>query len=321
MKDSPGSCGWSGQDRALLELLEAAGRDAYRFVTITPESHRRVIERRGDGLARDLRDVFGWSLPFAERLLPPDWLDSLRRSGFLAQTEAGWKSELRISSIGARLFLHSAYPTDDQHSVFLGPDTYRFVALLERELPALPPVRHLVDIGAGAGVGGIVAGALTGAARVTLTDVNPEALRLARINAAHAGVAVETLLGSGLEAVEGAVDLVVANPPFVMDEAGRAYRDGGGMHGAGLSLDWTLAAARRIAPGGTMILYTGSPIVAGEDGLRAALESRLPEHGCSLDYRELDPDIFGELLSEPAYREVERVAAVAAVVRKESDRG
>jgi methylase of polypeptide subunit release factors len=177
-----------------------------------------------------------------------------------------------------------------------------------------------VDIGAGAGVGGIVAGRLSGA-RVTLGDVNPAALRLARINAAHAGVEVATRLGSGLDAVEGPVDLVIANPPFVVDEAKRAYRDGGDMHGASLSLQWTLAAAERVDPGGSVILYTGSAIVSGEDRLKRALEEELPALDCTLFYREIDPDIFGELMSEPAYREVERVAAVGAVIRKNRLRG
>ena len=315
MKDSAG-IPEADADRALLELLGAMRDADYRFVTITPESHRRVIERRNGEEARDLRDVFGWSLPFRESLLPARILDALRRSGFLIREGDLWKSELRISSVGGSHFLHSAYPTDEAHSVFLGPDTYRFVALLEAELPALGKVERLVDIGAGAGVGGIVAGGLLRGAEVILSDVNREALRLARINAAHAGVGVEIVHGPGLDSVAGPIDLAIANPPFVMDDAGRAYRDGGDMHGAALSLDWTLAAARRIAPGGSVILYTGSPIVAGEDRLRAELESQLPSLGCSLRYRELDPDIFGELLSEPRYREVERVAAVAAIVAK-----
>ena len=73
------------------------------------------------------------------------------------------------------------------------------------------------------------------------------------------------------------------------------------MHGAALSLDWALAAARRLAPGGRMLLYTGSAIVDGEDRLEAALRARLPA-GCTLRYAELDPDIFGEQLDEPGYR-------------------
>ncbi|HEX8820292.1 MAG TPA: hypothetical protein VF794_10230 [Archangium sp.] len=47
--------------------LRAAG---YRFITVTPETHRRVNARRSSQEARSLRDVFGWSRPFTARLLP-----------------------------------------------------------------------------------------------------------------------------------------------------------------------------------------------------------------------------------------------------------
>jgi methylase of polypeptide subunit release factors len=171
-------------------------------------------------------------------------------------------------------------------------------------------------MGAGAGVGGIVAARLLPGAGVTLVDANPEALRLARINAAAAGVAVELIRGDSLDDVPGEIDLVIANPPFIVDAGGPAYRDGGAMLGAGLSHDWALAAARRLAPGGRMLLYTGSAIVAGRDGLREALERDLAPLGCGLDYEDIDPDIFGEQLDLPAYRDVERIAAVGAVVSR-----
>ena len=177
-------------------------------------------------------------------------------------------------------------------------------------------MRRLVDIGAGSGVGAIMAAARAPGATLTATDINPLALRFARINARHAGVELETVEASGLDGVEGPVDLVIANPPFVADPAKRLYRDGGGMHGARLSLDWALAAARRIEPGGTVLLYTGSAIVDGRDGLREALAEQLPGLGCALRYSEIDPDIFGELLDQPGYEEVERIAAVGAVIRK-----
>jgi hypothetical protein len=35
------------------------------------------------------------------------------------------------------------------------------------------------------------------------------------------------------------------------------------MHGAQLSRDWTIAAARKLAPGGRILLYTGSAITDG----------------------------------------------------------
>jgi hypothetical protein len=109
---------------------------------------------------------------------------------------------------------------------------------------------------------------------------------------------------------------VIANPPFVMDEEGRAYRDGGDLYGLRLSLDWAEEAMRRLPAGGAMLLYTGSAIVGGRDGFRDALGRSAPALGFTLRYAELDPDIFGELLDEPAYREVERIAAVGAVLVK-----
>jgi hypothetical protein len=306
----------TGEDDGLLELLQALRALDYRFVAVTPETHRRLIERNPGRIARDLRDVFGWSLEFEPALLPPSIGEPLERSGMIAREQGLCRSRVRVASVGDRLFLHSAFPTDAADSVFFGPDSYRYVRFLQGEVPRLESARRLVDIGAGGGVGAIAAASLLPGAQLTATDINPLALRWARINACHAGVELETIEGSGLEPVEGLIDLVIANPPFVADPAGRLYRDGGAMHGARLSLDWALAAARRIEPGGTMLLYTGSAIVAGRDELREALAAQLPELDCSLRYSEIDPDIFGELLSQPVYREVERIAAVGAVIAK-----
>lgn len=303
-------------DEALLDLLRALGAAEYRFVTVTPETHRRLLERDPGRLARDLRGVFGWNLPFEEGLLPASVRDALERSG-MAEREGGLlRSRVRIASVGDRLFLHSAFPTDSADSVFFGPDSYRYACFLAAETARIAPVRRLVDIGAGSGIGAIVAAGLLPGAKATATDINPLALRFARINASHSKVDLETIETDSLEGVDGPVDLVIANPPFVSDPAGRLYRDGGDMHGARLSLDWALAAARRIEAGGTMLLYTGSAIVDGHDALEEALVEHLPDLGCSLRYAEIDPDIFGELLEQPGYDEVERVAAVGAVISK-----
>ena len=303
-------------DEGLLDLLRALRALEYRFVTVTPETHRRVLARDPGRTAADLRDVFGWSLPFERDLLPTPLWDALERSGMAAGEGRLWRSRVRVSSLDDGLFLHSAYPTDEADSVFFGPDSYRFAAFLRAELPRLSGVRRLVDIGAGTGVGAIAAAPLVPGARLTATDINPTALRYARLNARHAGVELEIVESSGLDAVGGPVDLVIANPPFVSDPAKRLYRDGGAMHGAGLSLDWTLAAARRIEPGGAVLLYTGSAVVGGEDSLHEALARQLPEFGCALRYAEIDPDIFGELVEQPGYADVERIAAVGAVISK-----
>ncbi len=305
----------ASSDAALLELLSALQEEGYSFTSVTPATHARVISRKQE--ATSLRDVFGWSLPFYAAAIPARFVALLERADALEICGERLRSRLRVSSLDHRLFLHSAYPTSSPDSVFFGPDTYRYASLILHELPRLGGVRRIVDIGAGSGAGGLIAAALVPEAWLTLSDVNPAALRLAAINARHAGVACELVEGPGLDGVQGEIDLVIANPPYIIDEADRAYRDGGGMHGAQLSLDWALDAGKRLQPGGHMILYTGVAIVEGKDEFRAALERELPALGCSLSYRELDPDLFGEELEKPAYRDVERIAAVGALITKQ----
>ncbi|MFC7499068.1 methyltransferase [Enterovirga sp. GCM10030262] len=301
---------------ALLRLLAWLDRQGYDFVTPTPATHARVTARADKAEARSLRDIFGWSLPFAPELLPSTPTEALEQAGLLRRAGKLLRSGVRASRLGGRLFLHSAYPTEQKDAIFFGPDSFRFVDFIRSELPRAGRVRRLVDIGAGSGVGAIMAAPLLPGARLTLVDLNAAALRLAVVNARHAGVAVEAIEGKSVDDVSGLVDLVIANPPYVMDGEGRSYRDGGDMHGARLSLDWTLAAARRLEPGGRMLLYTGVAIVDGRDALCEALERALPDLGCGLRYREIDPDIFGEELEKPPYADVERIAAVGAVVEK-----
>lgn len=298
-------------DRALLDLLGLLDARGYGHVTPTPATHARVVARPGRARARDVNDVFGWSLPFDRELLDPELLHAADRAGAIR----GGRSTVRVSRLHGRLFLHSAYPTTDEHSVFLGPDSYRFADLVLHELRGFCPAR-VADIGAGAGVGGLVAAEACPDARITLTDINPDALRFARINAAHAGVDVETVECAGLAGVEGPIDAALANPPYIVDPAGREYRDGGDLFGGRLSLDMAKEALNRVEPGGRVILYTGSAVVRGRDVLRDALVDLTGRAGASLRYRELDPDVFGEELDSPAYAQVDRIAVVAAVIAK-----
>ena len=304
-------------DAALLALLTHLRLRDYRFVTPTPETHRRVLARRAGLAGHGLHDAFGWNQPFPPSLLPAPLFQRLAGVGVLRERAGLWESQVRVASAAERLFLHSAFPTDRKDAVFFGPDSYRFIRFIEAELAGLRGLRRLVDIGAGAGVGAIAAAALLPDARLTLTDINPLALRYAAINARHAGLEVELVEGSGIDPVEGPFDIAITNPPFIVDPEQRTYRHGGDMHGAALSLQWALTAARTVAPGGRVLLYTGSAIVEGTDRLEAALRERLPDLGCTLRYAELDPDIFGEQLDQPGYEAVERIAAVGAVIERE----
>ena len=296
----------------LLALVQAVRDTGYTFTTVTPATHARVNGRPGNSQAKSLRDVLGWSRPFADDLLPPTLLDALQRAEAVTRRPEGLRSTVRLSSLDQELFLHSAYPPSAADAVFFGPDTLRFVsAVLEHLQSRTTPVRRAVDIGCGSGAAGICVAKRLPDAEVVLVDINPAALRAAAVNARSAGVANVSLRQSDmLRAVEGRFDLIVSNPPFMIDQGARAYRHGGGPLGAGLSLSVIEAARERLAPGGSLVLFTGSAIVEGADPFREAAGALCAEAGLTWTYREFDPDEYGEELDDPAYAEAERLALV-----------
>ncbi|MET0340602.1 MAG: methyltransferase [Polyangiales bacterium] len=301
--------------RALVALGEALRARGYRFITSTPATHARVFARRAE--ARDVRDVLGFSLPFRREVLEPALLSLLEQADALdVQPDGRLRARVRVSSLARApgedaLYVHGAYPTESADAVFFGPDTYRFCAFLAR---ARVPARYVVDIGCGSGAGGLVAAHAGGAARLVLADVNPRALALAAVNAALQGRAVSCVQSDVLAGVDGAPDLIVANPPYMRDHAARAYRDGGGAYGEALSVRIAREALARLAPGGTLLLYTGAPVVDGVDVFHAQLAPLL--RGLTHHYEELDPDVFGEELDQPGYEHVERIAAIGVRVLK-----
>lgn len=298
-------------DAALVALVGMLKDLGYTFTTVTPATHAKVNARPANARARNLRDVFGWSRPFAEDLLPPELFAQMREAGILAASDDLWRSTVRVSSLDGELFLHSAYPPSAADVVFFGPDTFRFVGAVTEHLAGrAAPVRRAVDVGTGSGAAGIAIAKRAAGAETVLVDINPEALRLAGLNACQAGVEVQPRRSDLLSAVEGEFDLIVSNPPFMIDRAGRAYRDGGGALGEGLSLAVVEAAAERLAPGGTLVLFTGSVIVEGEDPFRRAAVAACEAAGLSWSYREFDPDEYGEELDGPAYAQAERIALV-----------
>ena len=301
-------------DVSLLELARAIEGVGYRFTTITPESHRRVNDRPGNELAQDLRGIFGWSRAFDPAALPEGLFGLMQASGAVLADGELWRSRIRFSTIDDRLFLHSAFPTDDADAVFFGPDTYRFVAAMREALIELPPWHHAADIGCGSGAAGIILARENPDASVVLTDINPAALRLSKINAALAGtVNVEVRQANLLDGIAGDFDLIVANPPYLLDTAKRLYRHGGGSRGEGLSLAIVDTALARLAPGGALLLYTGAAVVDGIDPLREAIAARLADTTHFWRYREIDPDVFGD---ELAHLDADRIAAVFLILIK-----
>lgn len=311
-KDHEATLAPAGDERtAAGELLRVLERLGYDFLAPTPASHARVLARERRETGENLLDLLGWSLPCRARDLPGAVLDALKDAGFLEPRDGGLlASRVRVSRVFGKLFIHSRFPTVEQDAVFLGPDSHRFGDYILRHLEGLPHGARVLDYGAGAGVGGITAATNLVDAHLTLADINPRALALAGVNAAHAGIAYDLAQVQRPADLAPRYDLVVMHPPFMIDTQRRAYRDGGDLFGGRLSLDWALAGAELLAPGGRLIMHTGVSIVGGRDVVRDAFAERLPTADFSLAYHLLDPDIFGDELSSEAYAGVDRIAAV-----------
>jgi methylase of polypeptide subunit release factors len=296
---------------ALGELLSYLKARGYQFTTITPASHAKVLARHRSGQPT-LRDIFGWSRPFESGDLDPELRAILDAANALKPVQGGYKSAYRVSNLGDDLFLHSSYPTDSTDSVFFGPDTYRFARFVSRSLEQLGQPSRILDMGAGTGAGGIGAAKLTGSQQVILVDTNPAALSLARVNAEAAGVSAELV---ETDRVSIAADLILANPPYMMDRHGRDYRDGGGLLGGEVALDWVQQALALMPSRGSMLLYTGAAVVDGRIPLLTAIAKACSSRA-EMCVEELDPDVFGEELSSTAYQQVERIAALGVTIRK-----
>ncbi|WIM93088.1 class I SAM-dependent methyltransferase [Actinoplanes oblitus] len=301
-----------GDDEALLRLGQRLRAGGYRFTTVTPATHARVNRRPGNEVARDLRDVFGWSRPFPPEVVPGELRELMLAAGVVDDGGQLWRSRVRFSSYDDELFVHSAFPTDAPESVFFGPDTYRMAEAATECLRARrEPVTRAADIGCGTAAGAIAVAKRAPHAQVLAVDINDTALRYAQVNARLAGTGgVLPRHSDLLDDVDGDFDLIISNPPFMVDPAGRVYRDGGGPDGNELSLRIIDVAAKRLTPGGTLVLFSGTGIAGGHDPLRAAAADRLAGTGLDWTYREVDPDVYGEELDGPAYAGAERIAVV-----------
>ncbi len=317
--------------KALGLILRHLAGSGYRFMTPTPLTHQRVLAHRGSQLGTTLRDIFGWNMPFTLAscdAITRELLAAMRGAGVLQTRGDVLHSTVRVSSLGDDLLVHSAFPTTQDDAVFFGPDTYRFARFIQQGVAHVQPKSsqplRVLDVGCGSGAGGLVAArALAklpqpGPLEVWMNDINPAALQMTVVNAACAGIAVKPALGNALRAVQGDFDLIISNPPYLEDAAQRAYRHGGAGLGRALSVRIAEEALGRLVPGGRLLLYTGVAVVGGVDAFLADIQPSLTASQFDWSYSEIDPDVFGEELDQPAYAHVDRIAAVGLTVTRVS---
>jgi methylase of polypeptide subunit release factors len=304
------------RDKALVTLGLELKHSGYRFTAVTPATHARVNVRKPT-LPPSREDVFGWSRSFKRGDLPQRHVELLAAAGQLAQSGPTLRSRVRFSTLANQLFVHSAYPTDDADAVFFGPDTYRFARLIRQALPQLRRPSRLLDIGSGSGAGGLFAATLQpkAFASIVLSDVNTRALRFSRINALINKVAnVETVESNLFENIGEIFDVIIANPPYLIDPFKRMYRHGGGLLGSELTVQIVRQSLDHLTPGGRLIVYSGSAITRGVDQLDNSLSQLLANSNFQFEYEEIDPDVFGEELDRRPYNRADRIAAIGVTV-------
>lgn len=160
------------------------------------------------------------------------------------------------------------------------------MALVELALEApLPPQPRILDLCTGSGCIGITLAARLPGARVTLADLSPAALRVARKNAAahRLSARVTCVTADALSpapSILGQYDLIVSNPPYVttaemadLDPSVRDHEPPMALDGGPDGLDFYRAVPvcfrNALRPGGTLCFEFG---MGQADGVRAALE-------------------------------------------------
>ncbi len=134
----------------------------------------------------------------------------------------GWISR-RIEREPVQRILEYAYFRNlrlelDEHALIPRPDTESVVNAALEAVDRRDGSCRVLDVGTGSGAIAISIGQERPSCDVHATDYSEGALRIARRNAARAGAKVRfhrADLTSGLDTLEGSVELLVTNPPYV----------------------------------------------------------------------------------------------------------
>lgn len=200
---------------------------------------------------------------------------------------------------------HGRLFATDARALIPRPETELLMELVLKE--QLPEAPRIVDVGTGSGVIALTLAAELPAADVTAVDVSPDALALARENAARLGLSerVHFLQGDLLEPVEGAFDLIVANLPYIpggeiaslsreVQRDPRLALDGGPV-GTEIVERLITQARGHLKPGGRLVLEIG---IGQAEPLKAELARQNYRDIRSVpDYQDIQRFLFASLPS------------------------
>ena len=140
--------------------------------------------------------------------------------------------------------------------------------LCELALSTMPPRGQVLDLCCGTGAIGLTLALERPHCQVTLADLSPEALSLARENASRLGADCRFCQGDLFEAVPGEVfDLIISNPPYIPAQVCTTLQDevkkeplmalDGGTDGLYFYRQIAAQAPGYLAPGGHLMLEIG----------------------------------------------------------------
>lgn len=191
----------------------------------------------------------------------------------------------------------------DARALIPRPETEQLVEKLREQFSSAPPAR-VADIGCGSGVIGLTLALSWPQAEVTLIDVSPDALALAKENSAHLGLdgtRARFLQGDLLAPVEGeSFELIVANLPY-LPAADMAALDpevtfdpalalAGGGDGLEIIRRLVLALPAALAPGGVAAFEVG--LGQGEATTALLAAAGFTDARCELDFQGADRFVF-----------------------------
>jgi len=160
----------------------------------------------------------------------------------------------------------------------------------------LPAGARVCDVGTGSGAVALALKQERPDLRVVATDVSREALAVAKANARYHELEVELVLGDLLSAVEGRIDAVVSNPPYVAE------------------------SERETLPPDVLEFEPAAALFAGEDGLDVI--RRLVPEAAARDVRFLATEVGAgqatlvrQLLRNSGFEQVEAVHDLAGIPR------
>ena len=139
--------------------------------------------------------------------------------------------------------------------------------LLARVVKQISKGKTVLDIGTGTGIQAITA-ALNGARDVVATDINPDALKLAKENAKLNKVKIEVIESDLFAKVKGKFDLIIFNAPYLPNEAPTDPQWSGGKE----LIEKFLKEAKNHLTEGGKIVYVFSSLTGLEDASIIALE-------------------------------------------------